>query len=159
MVLRISILLLALALTWLAWSGLYKPLLISLGLLSVVLTFWLCWRMGLLQRSVFALDLVHRMLGFWASLLVDIVRSNLVVARIILSPRLPISPTLVQLEPGLEGQVGLATLANSVTLTPSTVTIDAHHGVMLVHCLTVDSARETRDGELDQRLRKALGDR
>ena len=81
------------------------------------------------------------------------------MARIILSPGLPISPTLVQLEPELDGQVGRATLANSITLTPSTVTIDAHRGVFLVHCLTRESARETRESDLGQRLQRALGDR
>ncbi len=156
---RTLILLFALAGTWLVWSGLYKPLLFGLGVLSVALTYWLCLRMGLLRREVFALDLVPRLLGFWASLVVDIVRSNLVVARIVLTPSLPISPTLVQLEPSLKGQVGRATLANSITLTPSTVTLDAHEGVFLVHCLTRDSACEIRDSDIGRRLRNALGDR
>jgi multicomponent Na+:H+ antiporter subunit E len=158
-VLRLLILAVALVATWLVWSGLYKPLLLGLGVLSVGLTLWLCVRMGLHQRAVFALDLLPRLIGFWASLLIDIVKSNFVVARIILSPSLPISPQLVQLEPELEGQVGRATLANSITLTPSTVTIDAHRGVFLVHCLTEESARETRESKLGQRLHRALGDR
>jgi multicomponent Na+:H+ antiporter subunit E len=55
--------------------------------------------------------------------------------------------------------VGRATLANSITLTPSTVTIDAHRGLFLVHCLTRESARETRESDLGQRLQRALGDR
>ncbi len=156
---RLLILVVALVATWLVWSGLYKPLLLGLGVVSVALTLWLSIRMGLHRRAVYALDLVPKLLGFWASLLVDIIKSNFVVARIILSPGLPISPTLVQLEPELEGQVGRATLANSITLTPSTVTIDAHRGVFLVHCLTRESARETRESDLGQRLQRALGDR
>jgi multicomponent Na+:H+ antiporter subunit E len=158
-VIRLLILVVALVATWLVWSGLYKPLLLGLGVLSVGLTLWLCVRMGLHQRAVYALDLVPRLLGFWALLLVDIVKSNFVVARIILTPSLPISPCLVQLQPELEGQVGRATLANSITLTPSTVTIDAHRGVFLVHCLTEESARDTRESDLGQRLHRALGDR
>lgn len=156
---RLVILAVALAVTWLVWSGLYKPLLLGLGVVSVALTLWLCVRMKLHQRAVFALDLVPKLLTFWAGLLVDIIKSNFMVARIILTPSLPISPTLVRLEPKLEGQVGRATLANSITLTPSTVTLDAHRGVFLVHCLTEDSARETREGDLGDRLLKALGDR
>ena len=156
---RLLILAVALVATWLVWSGLYKPLLLGLGVVSVALTLWLSVRMGLHHRAVYALDLVPRLLGFWASLLVDIIKSNFVVARIILSPSLPISPTLVQLEPELEGQVGRATLANSITLTPSTVTIDAHRGVFLVHCLTAESAHETRESDLGKRLQRALGDR
>lgn len=156
---RLLILAVALVATWLVWSGLFKSLLLGLGVVSVGLTLWLSVRMGLHRQSVYALDLVPRLFGFWASLLVDIIKSNFEVARIILTPGLPISPTLVQLEPELEGQVGRATLANSITLTPSTVTIDAHRGVFLVHCLTEKSARETRESDLGQRLHRALGDR
>ena len=156
---RLLILVVALAATWLVWSGLYKPLLLGLGVLSVGLTLWLSVRMKLHYKAVYALDLVPRLVAFWAGLLVDIVKSNLVVARIILTPSLPISPTLVRLEPKLEGQVGRATLANSITLTPSTVTLDAHRGVFLVHCLTEDSARETGNSDLGERLHRAIGDR
>ena len=156
---RILILLFALVATWLLWSGLYKPLLLSLGVLSVVLTLWLCLRMELHQRAVFALDLAPRLLGFWLSLLIDIIKANLHVARIILTPSLPISPTLVKLTPELKGQVGRATLANSITLTPSTVTLDAHQGVFLIHCLTEESAQETRKSDIGVRLKRLLGDR
>jgi multicomponent Na+:H+ antiporter subunit E len=156
---RLLILAAALVATWLVWSGMFKPLLLGLGAVSVALTLWLSVRMGLHQKAVFALDLVPRMLRFWFTLLVDIVRSNFIVARIILTPGLPISPTMVKLEPPLEGQVGRATLANSITLTPSTVTLDAHRGVFLVHCLTEASANEIRDGDLGDRLQRTLGDR
>lgn len=156
---RILILTLALVGTWLVWSGLFKPLLLGLGVISVGLTVWLCLRMGLHRKEVFALDLVPNLLTFWVMLLRDIVKANITVARIVLTPSLPISPTLVRLEPPLPGQVGRATLANSITLTPSTVTLDAHRGVFIVHCLTEASAQETRDSDIGRRLQKALGDR
>lgn len=156
---RILILVLALSATWLVWSGLYKPLLLGLGVLSVTLTLWLSVRMGLNRKEVFALDLVPKLLGYWARLLVDIVKSNFVVARIILSPSLPIKPTMVELEPNLNGAVARATMANCITLTPSTVTLDSHRGVFLVHCLTERSAAETRDSTLGPQLARLLGDR
>jgi multicomponent Na+:H+ antiporter subunit E len=157
--LRATILLLALAATWLLWSGLYKPLLLGLGLLSLAITLWLSLRMGLARREVFALDLVPKLVAYWASLLVDIVKSNFVVARIILSPGLPISPQMVELKPDLEGQVARATHANSITLTPSTVTLDSYRGTVLVHCLTQQSAEDTRNNSYATRLARLLGDR
>ncbi len=156
---RIVILALALSATWLIWSGLYKPLLLALGMVSVGLTLWLSVRMGLHRKEVFALDLVPRLLGFWATLMVDIIKSNFVVARIILHPSLPISPTMVKLTPELKGQVARATMANCITLTPSTVTLDAFRGEFLVHCLTERSAAETRESTLGQDLQRTLGDR
>ena len=95
---RLLILAVSLAATWLIWSGLYKPVVLGLGVLSVILTLWLAVRMNLLRREVFALDLAPRMVLFWLGLLVDIVKSNLVVARIILTPEMPISPRMVELE-------------------------------------------------------------
>lgn len=156
---RVLILVVALAGTWLIWSGLYKPLMLGLGVLSVAVTLWLGLRMRLHDKAVFALDLVPNLVGFWVTLLVDIVKSNIMVARIILSPRLPISPSLVKLEPHLEGQVGRATMANCITLTPSTVTLDAHRGVFIVHCLTEESAAATRNSDIGKRLERALGTR
>ena len=70
---RLLILVVALVATWLVWSGLYKPLLLGLGVVSVALSLWLSLRLGLHHRAVFALDLVPKLLGFWASLLDDII--------------------------------------------------------------------------------------
>ena len=156
---RFTILAIALALTWLIWSGLYKPLLLGLGVLSVALTVWLAVRMRLTRQEIFSLDLVPRMFGFWGGLLVDIVKSNLRVARIVLSPSLPISPTVVKFNAVPEGRIGQATLANSITLTPSTVTLDAHQGVLLVHCLTEQSARETLDSDMGDQIKRVMGSR
>ncbi|MEE4173691.1 MAG: Na+/H+ antiporter subunit E [Xanthomonadales bacterium] len=157
--LRFLILAAALVVTWLVWSGLYKGLLLALGLFSVALVLWLCVRMGLFRRAVYALDLVPKLLGYWVRLLIDVVKSNFVVARIILSPSLPISPTMIELAPKLEGQVGLATMANSITLTPSTVTLDVHDQILKVHCLTEASARAQLASDIDVQLARALGDR
>jgi len=156
---RILILVLALSATWLVWSGLYKPLLLGLGVVSVVLTLWLSARMNLHRKAGYALDLVPRLPLFWASLLIDIIKSNFEVARIIMSPTLRIAPTMVRLKPELEGQVGLATMANCITLTPSTVTLDSHNGELLVHCLTERSAAETRDTTMARNLKRLVGDR
>jgi multicomponent Na+:H+ antiporter subunit E len=158
-VVRVIILVLALAATWLVWSGLYKGLLLGLGLASVALTLWLSIRMGLHRKAVFALDLIPNMLTFWAWLLKEIVKSNFIVARVILSPSLPVSPTLLRIEPQLEGEVGLATMANCITLTPSTVTVDAYRGVLTIHCLTRNSAAEMRKSDMGARIRKAMGAR
>ena len=156
---RLVMLAIALVAVWLIWSGLYKPLIIGLGVLSVALTLWLSVRMDLTNRAFFALDLVPRLLGFWAWLLVEIIRSNFKVAAIILSPRLPISPVMVKMLPPTQGIVGQATLANSITLTPGTLTVDAHEGEFIVHCLTEAGARETVDGDMGQRLVRAVGER
>lgn len=141
---------------WLLWSGLYKPLLLALGVLSCLLVLVLARRMGFFDRDVFSLHLIGRLLPFWGWLGKELVVSNVKVARIILSPTMPISPTVTKIEALSEGPVGQAILGNSITLTPGTVTMDDHEGTLIVHCLTADGADDLAQGEMNRRV-AALG--
>ena len=62
---RMLILLLVLAAAWLLWSGLFKPLLLGLGLLSCVITFMLVRRMGYFDDQLYALRFSFRLFGYW----------------------------------------------------------------------------------------------
>jgi len=137
---------------WLLWSGFFKPLLISLGLLSCLLTLFLARRMGFFKREVFSLHLSHRLIPFWGWLAVELVKSNFEVARIVLSPKMAISPTVVQLTAQTTDPVLQAILGNSITLTPGTVTLDDHEGELLVHCLTRQGADALLEGDMNRRV-------
>lgn len=147
-----SILLLTfiLAVTWLLWSGLYKPLVIGLGAFSCVLSVYLAHRMGFFRHQAL-LGLLPRLPGYWLWLLREITISSWDVAKLILKPSLPISPTVVILEAKTKTDVGQVILGNSITLAPGTVTLDLHEGQLLIHCLTRDSARELQKGEANRR--------
>jgi multicomponent Na+:H+ antiporter subunit E len=136
---------------WLLWSGLYKPLLVLLGIGSCLLTLVLARRMGFFHDNVFSLHLIGRLLPFWRWLGAELVRSNLAVARIVLHPRLPISPTVVRITALPPDPVGQAILGNAITLTPGTVTIDDHEGELIVHCLTREGAAALEAGEMNRR--------
>ncbi len=141
---------------WLLWSGLYKPLLLGLGVVSCLLVLVLARRMDFFDRDVFSLHLIGRLLPFWGWLGKELVVSNIKVARIILSPSMPISPTVTKIDALSEGPVGQAILGNSITLTPGTVTMDDHEGTLIVHCLTADGADDLAQGEMNRRV-AALG--
>ena len=141
---------------WLLWSGLYKPLLLTLGVISCLLVLVLARRMGFFDRDVFSLHLIGRLLPFWGWLGKELVVSNIKVARIILSPSMPISPTVTRIDALSEGPVGQAILGNSITLTPGTVTMDDHEGTLIVHCLTQEGADDLAQGEMNRRV-AALG--
>lgn len=149
---RILLALLVWMLAWLLWSGLYKPLLIVLGALSCLLIAWLAWRMDFFVENFFRPRRWIRLLPFWGWLGKELVRSNLQVARIVLSPGLPISPTLVTLQALPEDDLGQAILGNAITLTPGTLTVDDHEGQLLVHCLTEEIADELMAGEMNRRV-------
>jgi multicomponent Na+:H+ antiporter subunit E len=93
-------------------------------------------------------------LRYWPWLIVEIAKSALAVSRIILTPSLPVAPQIVRLKAGPETAVGMATLANSITLTPGTISIDTdrHHHWIVVHALTGDGVAGLEAGDMDRRV-------
>lgn len=147
---RILSLLTLLVIAWLLWSGIYKPLLFGLGAFSCLLCVYIAHRVGFF-RDVTGLHVIPRLPGYWAWLLVEIVKSSFEVAMIVLNPKLPISPTVVEMDAEPQGPIGQATLGNSITLTPGTLTLDVHNDRVLVHCLTRDGAKALLSGDINRR--------
>ena len=153
----VVLLFLILAISWVLWSGLYKPLLLGLGVFSCVLTVILAQRMGFFRHQA-VIKVLPRLPGYWWWLLREIIVSSIDVAKLILSPSLPISPTVVEVQAKTQSDVARVILGNSITLSPGTVTLDMHEGRLLVHCLTRESARALQEGEADRRAaRLGLG--
>ena len=68
-------------------------------------------------------------------------------------------PALARFRPSQESTVGLVTHANSITLTPGTVTVEARHGEFLVHALTREGADGLAGSDMDRRVRRFEGGR
>jgi multicomponent Na+:H+ antiporter subunit E len=147
----VTALLLLLAAAWLLWSGIYKPLLLWLGAFSCVLSAYVAHRVGFFDRTT-GLHVIPKLprLSLW--LLVEIVKSSLEVVRIVLNPKLPISPTVVYLDAEPEGPIGQVILSNSITLTPGTVTLDVFNDRLCVHCLTREGAQALESGGANRRI-------
>ena len=148
---RALLTLLVLGVTWLLWSGIYAPLILVLGALSCLLALVLAHRMGFFNHSIFSLHLLPRLPRFWAWLLIEIVKANLAVAAVVLRPRKAMSPTVIEIRTG-SGPIGQTLLANAITLTPGTVTLDVDDGRLHVHCLTGAAADQLRSGEMGRRV-------
>ena len=82
----------------------------------------------------------------------EIVVSNVYVTWLVLHPRLPIDPSLVRFDTSLGSERGQALLAQSITLTPGTVTVDASNGVFVVHCLSRRSREGLAQGGLQRKI-------
>jgi len=149
---RMLVLLIPLVAAWLLWSGIYNPLLLGLGLFSCLLTIYIKHRMDYFETEVFALRSGIRLIGYWLWLSKEVVKSSLDVARIVLSPSLPISPQVITIKASCEHPVDQAILANSITLTPGTLALDVYNGEITVHALTKAGADELRQGEMDRRV-------
>jgi multicomponent Na+:H+ antiporter subunit E len=141
-----------LAAAWLLWSGLYKPLLLVLGLISCVLVLVVAQRMRLYDTEILELRHLTRLIRFWTWLGREIVRSSLDVTRAVLSPKLPISPSVAEFESRCDHPVDRAILGNSIILTPGTLTLSIDGQRFLVHSLTKSGAQDIMDGEMDRRV-------
>ncbi|MCL0107542.1 Na+/H+ antiporter subunit E [Peptococcaceae bacterium] len=94
---------------------------------------------------------------FW--LLWQLVIANIKVAKIILSPKLKIDPAIVHFKVDLPHPVAQTLLANSITLTPGTITIDIKDGEYTVHCLKFSFASSLieEESELIKRVKDIFG--
>jgi len=84
---------------------------------------------------------------FFLVLFVEIVKANIDVAWRVLHPKLPINPGIVVIKTELSRDVAKVLLANSITLTPGTFTLDIIGDTLLVHWIDVkskDTAEATR---------------
>ena len=151
---RLPILALLLAVLWLLMSGHYDALLLGLGAASVVLVVWLARRMGVVDHEGVPLHQLPSAPLYALWLAKEIVRSNLAVARRVLGPKVKIEPQVMRVEGVESDDVGRMLYANSITLTPGTVTVDVGDKEMLVHALTEDSAEGLRSGEMRTRVQR-----
>ena len=139
---------------WLLLSGMLKTLLLVLGALSVVLVVWLDHRMHAPRRLNVRLKPLET-LHYLVWLAWQIVLSAVDVSKRIISPDLPISPTLVRVPASQRSAMGQTMFANSITLTPGTLSVDLERegqAEILVHALTVEGARDLLDLEMSNRV-------
>ena len=145
---------------WLLLSGYFDvPLLLVFGALSCALVVFVGWRVEAIdpEERPLRLRLHPSILAYWPWLLWQIVLANLDVAKRIIDPKLPISPTLITLKPSQRGDLGRVIYANSITLTPGTVTIALKGDTLQVHALTRKGADALLEGEMDRRVRRLEG--
>jgi multicomponent Na+:H+ antiporter subunit E len=145
---------------WLLFSGRYDAFHVIAGVLSVLIVLGLNRR--LFTVRLFPAD-VHRdlapirMARYVGWLIGQIVMAALQVARIVLSRRLHVDPSLVEFHADLPNASAQTVVANSITLTPGTVTVDLDQGVFLVHALTDRSRDGLLQGGIPARVAALFG--
>lgn len=149
---------LVLAILWLLLSGYYfNPLLLGLGGGSVILVLFYAHRMDVIDHEGHPIHLGWRAIGYWMWLMWEIVIANFQIARVILTPKMPIKPHLIDVKASQASELGHVIYANSITLTPGTVTVDVEGGILHVHALTQESADGLMTGEMDRRVDEMEG--
>ncbi len=87
---------------------------------------------------------------FIGILIVEIIKANLDVAKIVLSPSMPVSPCFVRVPLRHKKDLNKVLYANSITLTPGTLSVDIKKGEILVHALTKGAAEAMEKNPLEK---------
>jgi len=137
---------------WFVLSGYLVPFLLIMGVLSALAVVWFSHRMEVVDHEGHPVHLGPGALSYWPWLAWHILVDGLKVTRIILDPKLPISPTMVRIKSSQKTAVGQVVLANSITLTPGTLSVVIEGDEILVHALTRAGAEDVADGVMDKRV-------
>lgn len=142
---------LVLAVLWLGISGVYKPVVLALGAASVLLVVWLSARMEVVGTEHNPVLYSWRLPIYWAWLVGQIVMANINVARLVLQPE-RIKPRVLRAPVPQKTSVAKVTYANSITLTPGTVTLALEADYVDVHAIDDKSAAGVEDGSMAARV-------
>ncbi len=138
---------------WLFLSGHLEPLLLGLGVASVALTVFLSWRMNFIDHESYPLHLSLKFPSYSLYLFGEIVKANIDVARRVLRWRgASVSPQMIEIPLLQESDLGAVIYANSITLTPGTVTISLSKDSLTVHALSKEAADELATNAMSKEI-------
>lgn len=152
---------------WLILSGHYSPAYIFIGLFCSALVTWLTHDVIFYAKSGEAsaryssrviLSSLLRVITYIPWLLWEIIKANIQVAALILNPRLPVNPALIKFKTEHKLNVTRVTLANSITLTPGTITVYLRENTYVVHALTPKSASSIQNASMLNRSGAVFGE-
>ena len=135
---------------WILLSGRFDTFHLSLGAICSILIAWVCYDLIFVNIKVgdYWLE-VGRFLVYIPWLLYQVVKANIYVASLTLNPKPSIDPQIVRFKTKLETDISCVTLANSITLTPGTITMDIKEGEFYVHALDKKVAEDLGSGEME----------
>ena len=137
---------------WLLLSGQNIALLLALGGLSVLIVILTIFKMDKVDGEPIALRPGLKFFRYLAWLAWQVVLSNIDVARRIWEPRLSIEPCWQKLDTKVSSPLEKTLYANSITLTPGTLTTDVSDDHFMIHSLTPKGIEDLRQGEMQRRI-------
>ncbi|MEZ5716262.1 MAG: Na+/H+ antiporter subunit E [Paracoccaceae bacterium] len=140
---------------WLLLSGIYQPMIVGFGVAAALVAVLVVRRMDRLDGDPVPLPLSPMALaGYTLWLMAEIAKANWAVTKIVLAPVMPIRQHLFGVRHSQASDIGLVTFANSITLTPGTITVETEHERFLVHALAYDDGTPDELAEMDRRVRR-----
>ena len=133
---------------WLLMSGYYTPLILSLGIISCLLCVYLTIKGKFLDNETLPIYFFPRLIQYTLWLIKEILKSNIQTAKVIIQKSE--KPELFSVKATQKTNEGKVTYANSITLTPGTVTTQIKNDIFEVHALTKDFGDDVRSSEMDK---------
>ena len=135
---------------WLLLSGHYDPLLLTLGVLSCITCLYVTWKAKFIDEEGLPLHLLIRLPIYTVWLFKEIIKANIDTAKIIIvnNP----DPQNFRVKSSQKTEAGKVTYANSITLTPGTVTTVLDGDILEVHALSSDMADDVKSGAMDKKV-------
>ena len=143
---------------WLLMSGIYKPMIVWLGLASACVAVYLVRRMDAIDGYKVGLPLnLVKFIGYLVWLLGEIAKSNIAVTRLILSPNMKLRQHLFRTPNTQKSEVAEVIFANSITLTPGTITVETEKDAFWVHAVSYDESDMDALADMDARVTATEG--
>jgi multicomponent Na+:H+ antiporter subunit E len=149
----------ALAVFWFAMSGETSPFFVGLSVIAVLLTLWISASLKVIDRDSSPYHRAPHLLIYTGRLMVEIVKANIAVIARVLGVRHSIDPAMVEVTTSTRTSLSKALFANSITLTPGTVTVDVEGQVLKVHALVRENAGEDSFAPMDRGSSRAADTR
>ena len=143
-----------LSLFWLLLSGYFQPLMLSFGAISVLIVLLVLNRMHAADEEPRLLKSSYRIVLYSGWLLGQIIKSGVQVTKLIWSPSRSLSPSLSKIKIQDVPTQCRVLYANSITLTPGTLSVDLKDDEITVHALQSESIDELKQGEMDKKIAK-----
>ena len=140
---------------WILLSGHFTPFLIIAGAVCAALTVYITLRMDLLDHRRDYIGSVWRLPLYWMWLGGQILIWSVIISRKVLAPRLDIDPAFDRVPCTQKSDLWRVVYANSITLTPGTLSTDLGNGEVEVHALTQAAMADLKAGAMDKRVTAA----
>ncbi|MFW2438110.1 MAG: Na+/H+ antiporter subunit E [Arenicellales bacterium] len=137
---------------WLLNSQHNSFYMLSLGVISVAFVLYMAHRMDVIDHESQPVHLTLKIPAYYTWLIKEIILANLVVVKHIWLGNKSISPVFATISASPKTDIGKVIYANSITLTPGTVTVNLEDDRIMVHALLEESIKDLKSGEMDRRV-------
>ena len=138
---------------WIAFSGHFDFLLLSFGIISVSIVLYTLRRMRIIDKTPVKFQMnVFKLVTYCFWLIGELFKSNITVTKTILSPKIKVKQNMFDVPLFPKSEAAQVIFANSITLTPGTITVETEKNSLLVHSLNFSDSTEDEIAEMGSRI-------